>query len=102
MPTNLTISFDLARDLAILQTPFSHAEFSDTETGRAMLFRAIRANAQYIANRARRIDMGDTTVGKDVSEAILAYDAAEIAKLTRRYNERGKIVLTMDELEIEI
>lgn len=94
----LEIEFDLRSDKVFLTTPFSRAEFSDTETGRAMLFRALRNCAMYEATRARKIEMGGTAIGRDVADAILAYDAKQIKK----FDERNRPVLTLDDLEIEL
>ena len=98
MPQALTIEFDLGRDMATLKTPYSHAEFSDTETGRAMLFRALRAVASYQVRRER---MGETNAGKDVTDAVLAYDIAELNKMAKRYDEKGNIMLDVTELELD-
>ena len=94
MATILTIEFDLARDLAILRTPFSNAEFSDTETGRALLFRAIRANAEYRAGLFRK---GQMKV-EDVEKAVAAYDLKEVKKFT----ERGRPVNPLSQLKIDL
>lgn len=93
----LEIEFDLRSDKVFLTTPFSRAEFSDTETGRAMLFRALRNCAMYEAGRQRKLDMGETPAGRDVSDAILAYDAKQIKK----FDERNRPVLNLEDLEVE-
>lgn len=99
MPAKLTIEFDLGKDIATLRTPYSHAEFSDTETGRALLFRALRANAQYLVRRER---LGAADAGRDVSDAVLAYDTAELNKMARKFDESGKLILNMAELELDL
>lgn len=98
-PVKLEIEFDLTHDLVAIATPYSHAQFSDTDTGRTMLFRALRAVAHYEAAKERAVTRGDCNLGKDIAKAILAYDAEQLA---RRFDEAGHLVINLKELEIEL
>lgn len=78
MPVILTIEFDLTLEKVILRTPLSTAVFSDTESDRIRLFRALRANAKYRAHVYRSL------------------------KEVRKFSERGREKSVYEQLEIDL
>lgn len=93
----ITIEFNLTTEKIVLRTPYSHREFSESEIGAGKLVHLLRNIALWELDRAARIPNGIES-GRHTSDAVLAYDLDSV----KRFSERGKPMVDLSNLEIEL
>lgn len=89
----ITIEFDLTSEKIILRAPYSHRELSESEVGAGRLVAILRNIALWELDKSR-----SSEIGKHTSDAVLAYDLSSVKKFT----ERGKPMVDLSNLEIEL